>query len=398
MRADRLLSILMLLQTRGQMTAQQLSEEVEVSVRTIYRDLDALSAAGVPVYAERGPGGGCALLDSYRTTLTGLTQDEVHALFMLSIPAPLAELGVDQELRAALLKLAAALPDARRHDEVRARQRIHLDSEGWFETKEPVPHLQTIQQALWQDHRLHITYRLPREAQAGWLIEPYGLVAKGNTWHLVCVRDGHMRVYRVSRVLDAAVMPETFERPASFNLAAFWRDWCAQVEENRPHYPVTVRVPDRSGWTARCGGLDRAHPVIRNAGRRPRAHPWLRARHGSGVAAGAAQHRLGLRHPDRLPVHMLTSPPLPRARRPTPPGARRTPCSSQRQAPSTPPGARRTKFGASVPIHSPPVASRRRPPPRTCRQAKRPPCHSSGDLLISALGGPRWFRRADTPR
>jgi predicted DNA-binding transcriptional regulator YafY len=249
MRADRLLSILMLLQTRGQMTAQQLSEEVEVSVRTIYRDLDALSAAGVPVYAERGPGGGCALLDSYRTTLTGLTQDEVHALFMLSIPAPLAELGVDQELRAALLKLAAALPDARRHDEVRARQRIHLDSEGWFETKEPVPHLQTIQQALWQDHRLHITYRLPREAQAGWLIEPYGLVAKGNTWHLVCVRDGHMRVYRVSRVLDATVRPETFERPASFNLVAFWRNWCAQVEENRPHYPVTVRVsPDLTPW------------------------------------------------------------------------------------------------------------------------------------------------------
>jgi len=249
MRADRLLSILMLLQTRGQMTAQQLSEELEVSVRTIYRDLDALSAAGVPVYAERGPGGGCALLDSYRTTLTGLTQDEVHALFMLSIPAPLAELGVDQELRAALLKLAAALPDARRHDEARARQRIHLDSEGWFETKEPVPHLQTIQQALWQDRKLDITYRLPREAQAGWSIEPYGLVAKGNTWHLVCVRDGHMRVYRVSRVLDATVMPETFERPASFNLVAFWRDWCAQVEENRPHYPVTVRVaPDLTPW------------------------------------------------------------------------------------------------------------------------------------------------------
>ncbi len=249
MRADRLLSILMLLQTRGQMTAQQLSEELEVSVRTIYRDLDALSAAGVPVYAERGPGGGCALLDSYRTTLTGLTQDEVHALFMLSIPAPLAELGVDQELRAALLKLAAALPDARRQDEARARQRIHLDSEGWFETKEPVPHLQTIQQALWQDRKVRITYRLPREAQAEWLIEPYGLVAKGNTWHLVCVRDGHMRVYRASRVLDATVMPETFERPANFDLVAFWRDWCAQVEENRPHYPVTVRVaPDLTPW------------------------------------------------------------------------------------------------------------------------------------------------------
>jgi predicted DNA-binding transcriptional regulator YafY len=249
MRADRLLSILMLLQARGQMTAQQLAEELEVSVRTIYRDLDALSAAGIPVYAERGPGGGCALLDSYRTTLTGLTQDEVHALFMLSIPAPLAELGVDQELRAALLKLAAALPDAHRHDEARTRQRIHLDSEGWFETREPVPHLQTIQQALWQDRRLRITYRLPFEAQAEWLVEPYGLVAKGDTWHLVCVRDGHMRVYRVSRVLDAVVKPESFDRPAGFDLATFWRDWCTQVEENRPHYPVTVRVaPGFLAW------------------------------------------------------------------------------------------------------------------------------------------------------
>jgi predicted DNA-binding transcriptional regulator YafY len=274
MRADRLLSFLMLLQTRGQMTAQQLSEELEVSVRTIYRDLDALSAAGVPVYAERGPGGGCALLDSYRTTLTGLTQDEVHALFMLSIPAPLAELGVDRELRAALLKLAAALPDARRHDEARARQRIHLDSEGWFETREPVPHLQTIQQALWQDHKLGITYRLPFEAQAEWLIEPYGLVAKGDTWHLVCVRDGHMRVYRVSRVLDAAVMPETFERPASFNLAAFWRDWCAQVEENRPHYPVTVRVaPDLTPWLPYFFG-DPIRDQIAGAGP-PDAEGWI---------------------------------------------------------------------------------------------------------------------------
>ncbi len=133
MRADRLLSILMILQARGRVTAQQLAEELEVSVRTVYRDMDALSASGVPVYAERGPGGGCSLLDSYRTTLTGLTRDEVRALFMLSIPAPLAELGVDQELKAALLKLSAALPDSRRLDEAQVRQRIHLDSAGWSE-------------------------------------------------------------------------------------------------------------------------------------------------------------------------------------------------------------------------------------------------------------------------
>ena len=249
MRADRLLSIMMLLQARRRMTAQELAGELEVSVRTIYRDLDALSVAGVPVYAERGPGGGCALLDSYRTTLTGLTQDEMRALFMLSIPAPLAELGVDQELKAALLKLSAALPATRRGVEERVRQRIHLDSEGWFEAREPVPHLHTIQQALWQDRALKIVYQLMFEARAEWVVEPYGLVAKANVWHLVCAREGFPRVYRVSRVLDARLLEDACERPAHFDLAAFWQDWCAAAEENRSTYPVTVRVaPEFTRW------------------------------------------------------------------------------------------------------------------------------------------------------
>ena len=147
MRADRLLSILMLLQARGKMSAQALADELEVSVRTIYRDLDALSAAGVPVYAERGPGGGCLLLDSYRTTLTGLTRDEVRALFALSIPSALSELGIDDEARTALYKLSAALPASRRPDEAGSRQRVHLDPEGWSDPKAPAPHLQRIYQA-----------------------------------------------------------------------------------------------------------------------------------------------------------------------------------------------------------------------------------------------------------
>jgi predicted DNA-binding transcriptional regulator YafY len=249
MRADRLLSIMMLLQARGRVTAQELAAELEVSVRTIYRDLDALSMAGVPVYAERGPGGGCALLDSYRTTLTGLTQDEMRALFMLSIPAPLVELGVDRELKAALLKLSAALPATRRHAGERVRQRIHLDPDGWSETREPVPHLRTIQQAVWQDRRLSITYQLRFETRAEWTVEPYGLVAKANVWHLVGSRLGSIRVYRVSRVLAAALLDEPCERPADFDLTAFWQDWCAAVEENRPAYLVCARVsPEFVEW------------------------------------------------------------------------------------------------------------------------------------------------------
>ena len=245
MRADRLLSLLMILQARGRVTAQRLADELGVSVRTIYRDIDALSTAGVPVYAERGPGGGCALVESYRTNLTGLTQDEVRALFMLSVPAALDELGVSQELRAAMRKLAAALPTDYRYDEERVRQRIHLDWAGWAQPEEPVPHLQTVQQAVWEDRKLHLTYRLRFEARAEWLVAPYGLVAKANVWHLVCAREGHLRVYQVSQVVEAAIAEESFERPVDFDLAAFWQAWCAEVEENRSYYPVVVRVaPD----------------------------------------------------------------------------------------------------------------------------------------------------------
>ena len=245
MRADRLLALLMLLQTRGRMTAQKLAEELEVSVRTIYRDIDALSAAGVPVYAERGPGGGCALLDGYRTNLTGLTEDEVRALFMLSIPVALAELGVGQELKAALLKLSAALPASRRHDEAWVRQRIHLDWSWWFQAEEPVPHLQTMQRAVWEDRRLCLTYRQqagPSIEQFERVVDPYGLVAKAGVWYLVCAGDGRIRVYRVSRVLSARLTAEHFQRPADFDLAAYWSAHCAEYERNRPLYPVTVRV------------------------------------------------------------------------------------------------------------------------------------------------------------
>ncbi len=242
MRADRLLSILMLLQARGRMTAEGLAAKLEVSSRTIYRDIDALCAAGVPVYADRGPGGGFALLDSYRTTLTGLTEAEVRALSMLSVPEPLAQLGVRQELQAALLKLAAALPTHHRYEPEQVRQRIHLDSVWWFQGEEPVPHLPTIQKAVWQDRKLGLTVRLPFGTEVERLVAPYGLVAKAGIWYLVLARNGHLRVQRLSDVLDVRLKDERFERPAGFDLAAFWRAWCADYEANRPTYPARVRV------------------------------------------------------------------------------------------------------------------------------------------------------------
>jgi predicted DNA-binding transcriptional regulator YafY len=273
-RADRLLSLLMLLQARGRLTARQLAGELEVSERTIYRDLDALSAAGVPVYAERGPGGGCALLDNYRTTLTGLTEEEVHALFMLSIPGPLADLGVSQELKAALLKLSAALPAAYRQDAERVRQRIHLDATGWFQPEEPVPHLGTIQEGVWGDCKLQLAYRRGDGTQVERVVEPYGLVAKAGVWYLVRAHDGRIGVYRVSRVQAARLTEERFERPEGFDLATFWAESCAEFEASRPVYPVTLRIaPELVPCLPQVFG-EGVHALVEGAGP-PDAKGWI---------------------------------------------------------------------------------------------------------------------------
>lgn len=241
MRADRLLSLLMLLQTRGRMTAENLASELEVSVRTIYRDLTALSVSGVPVYTERGPGGGVALVDEYRTTLTGLSPEEARALFMMSVPAPLTQLGVGKELKAAMLKLSAALPDSHRSDETRARQRIHLDSSWWFQSEELVPCLPILLQAIWNDRKLLIKYRSNFGVQVEQVIAPFGLVAKANLWHLVYAWEEIVRVVRVQLVMTAKMLDETFVCPADFDLAAFWEKWCANYE-SQPPFMARVRV------------------------------------------------------------------------------------------------------------------------------------------------------------
>ena len=244
MRADRLLSILMLLQARGRMTAGQLATEVEVSLRTIYRDIDALCISGVPIYSDRGRDGGYALLDSYRTSLTGLNENEVRALFMLSIPSPLRELGVGGELEAAFRKLAAALPASRREDQQRVRARFHLDAAWWFQDGEPVPHLATVHRAVWEDRWLEIHHRLRfgHVLDIKQRIAAYGLVAKAGVWYVVYAYQERVRALRVSRLLDAQIQEEHFERPPNFDLPAFWQTWCAGVEEGRPAYVVRARV------------------------------------------------------------------------------------------------------------------------------------------------------------
>jgi predicted DNA-binding transcriptional regulator YafY len=242
MRADRLLSILLLLQSRGQMSARALAAELEVSERTIYRDVEALSGAGVPVYAETGRDGGYGLLDSYRTSLTGLTDGEVRAFFMLSIPAPLTQLGVSQELKTAMLKVEAALPAARRQDEEQVRQRFHLDSSWWHQHETPVPYLQTVHAAVWADHRIEITYRQPVGVTIKQIVDPYALVAKAGAWYLICAYNGRMRVHSVADLTEVHASEERFERDEDFHLAEFWEAWCAAREQDQSLYPVTVRV------------------------------------------------------------------------------------------------------------------------------------------------------------
>lgn len=244
-RADRLLILLLLLQTRERVTAQTLAKRLEVSERTIYRDLEALSLAGVPVYAERGPGGGWKLLEEYRTNLSRLTETEVNTLFMSGIAGPIADLGLGKAGEDALLKLLAALPTVYRHNAERARQRVYLDAAGWFHHEEEVPYLQVIQEAVWNDLRLQLTYQRGDFDIIERLVDPYGLVAKTSIWYMAAASDGEMRVYRVSRIQAVALTEEHFDRPAEFDLRAFWVKWCADFESSRPRYPVRLRVaPD----------------------------------------------------------------------------------------------------------------------------------------------------------
>ncbi|GIF15389.1 helix-turn-helix transcriptional regulator [Actinoplanes teichomyceticus] len=243
MRAGRLVSLLLLLQTRGRMTAQALADELEVSVRTVYRDVEALGAAGVPIYADRGPAGGYRLLDGYRTRLTGLTGAEAGTLFLAGMPGAAAELGLGSLLAAAQLKLRAALPGdlARRADLV--RDRFHLDAPGWFHGDEPVPHLATVAGAVWDARRLRVRYlrwKRPREVERE--LNPLGVVLKAGRWYLVAERDGRVTAYRVSNVLDSTVLDEPAERPPGFDLARHWREWTERYERSVYTGQATVRV------------------------------------------------------------------------------------------------------------------------------------------------------------
>jgi predicted DNA-binding transcriptional regulator YafY len=264
--------MLLLLQARGQTTAPELAGELDVSVRTIQRDIEALAAAGVPVYSERGRDGGYRLVDGYRSRLTGLDRDEAQALLAFEAAAPARELGLGQALMSARLKLAASLPARLRHEASAAANRFHLDAPGWFAPRPPTPHLEALAAAVFGDLAVEARYRGKAGARSCRL-KPLGLVLKAGSWYVVAQEGEVMRGYRADRFEYVAVSDQGFSRPARFNLSAFWAVWCQEFERGLPVVTVTVRAraacarrlkrvvepahahrvdwdapPDRAGW------------------------------------------------------------------------------------------------------------------------------------------------------
>jgi predicted DNA-binding transcriptional regulator YafY len=249
MRASRLVSIVLLLQARGRMTAQDLAEALEVSERTIYRDMEALTEAGIPVFGEPRRDGGFQLVDGYRTRLTGLTATEAQALFLAGVPAAAAALGLAEAAAATHLKLLAAIPaDGRAHAE-QARQRVHIDPTPWGEVADPEPWLPSLHQAVWGDRLIRVRYGTSRRRLT---LAPLGLVCKGTSWYLLARSGGEQRTYRVSRIHDLVLCDEGFPRPADFDLVAHWRASSLAYADTFPRTAVRLRLRgealDRAAW------------------------------------------------------------------------------------------------------------------------------------------------------
>jgi predicted DNA-binding transcriptional regulator YafY len=251
-RAGRLVQLLLLLQRRGRTTASSLAAELEVSVRTIYRDVEALSASGIPIYGESGPGGGIQLIGGYETRLTGLTGPEATALGLAGIPSAAAELGLGGVLVAAQAKVDAALPPELRARTTRLRERFLVDVPGWFRAPEAVPALADLAAALWDGRRVAIDYRRPRGVVQRTL-DPLGLVLKGSTWYLVALArdpDG-IRTFRVGRVEGVRVLDAPANRPDGFDLATAWSEIGASFDRDLRRYVVHARVDADQLWRLR---------------------------------------------------------------------------------------------------------------------------------------------------
>ena len=278
MRASRLLSLLMLLQSRGRLSAQALAEALEVSVRTIHRDVDELSAAGVPIWADRGRLGGFQLQAGWRTKVDGLTAPEAQAMFLGGLPGPASELGLGEAMASAQLKLLAALPDGWREDARRVSARFHLDPIDWYRGPSASDHLPAIAQAVWSERRVAMRY----ESWKGVVsrrVDPLGLVLKAGIWYLaaqVAKSDqGGVRTYRLSNILELDVTDEPFERPADFDLGAWWAASTRRFEKELATDTAQLRVTASGMKALRELGAAVAHAAETSAGE-PDGEGWRR--------------------------------------------------------------------------------------------------------------------------
>ena len=246
MRSDRLLSLLLILQARGSAVAPEVARELEVSVRTVYRDVEALSAAGVPVWTEQGRGGGIRLMPGYRTDMTGLTAAESRALVAMSGRAVPDDLGMGSALASAVHKLVAAVPPSHRPAAEAARARVLVDHAGWYRRTPSAPALEVVQEAVWAQRRLLLDYRHGDGTEESVTVDPYGLVAKTGVWYLVgstgTGEDHHERMWRVDRVNTAVALDEPATEPDGLDLAAVWERLRQRIERPRGLVPVEVVV------------------------------------------------------------------------------------------------------------------------------------------------------------
>ncbi|MBM7553237.1 helix-turn-helix transcriptional regulator [Thalassobacillus pellis] len=243
MRGDRLISILLQLQAHGQMTAKELAERLEVSERTIYRDMEALSGSGIPVVAERGKNGGWSLLEGYRTNLTGLKESEIRSLFISPSSQLLDDLGLARPSEEARNKLMAAIPSEYHKNVKDIWNRIHIDTSAWKKRNEKIEAFEVLKNAIWMENKLAIVYQRADGSRTDRVVKPLGLVAKGSRWYFIAAKDNHeIRSYRASRIKSAEPIDETFERPHDFDLAEYWKSSTEAFINNLPRYEVSVKA------------------------------------------------------------------------------------------------------------------------------------------------------------
>jgi len=248
MRADRLLTIVLLLQARGRMTGRDMAKRLEVSARTLQRDMDALSAAGVPVFALRGSRGGWQLDENWRTQVPGLDEAELRALLMAQ-PRVLGDAGLVAAADRALGKLMAALPASMRDRATSIRQRLHVDTTAWRGTTEDLSMLPIVQDAVARDRKLSLKYSRGNGQSVERIVDPLGLVAKGSTWYLVAAIDQSIRTYRVSRIENTKLLDAKSQRPVNFDLAQYWQKSTEEFKDGWQRFEVTLRVhPETLKW------------------------------------------------------------------------------------------------------------------------------------------------------